>query len=326
MPELRTDWLTGRSVIIAENRALRPNEFAASKLNSAVTAANAAKCYFCPGHEAGTPPTVYEKTDEQGHWQVRVIPNKFPAVTLEADDFVAGLEPAFGAHEVVVESSRHIDRTSALSAEELAHVLEAYASRLRHWRDSGRLTYGLVFKNQGPRAGASIAHLHSQLIALPKVPPAAEAESRRAKEVFARQDRCPYCEFIDDEADKASRIVFNRDGLIAFCPFASIQPHEVWLMPASHSASFEDWARRDMIPQIARVLHALIARVEAVVPTASYNMLIRTGPWRSGSDEWFHWRIELLPRTNSIAGLEIATGIFINAVAPEHAAEQLRLV
>jgi UDPglucose--hexose-1-phosphate uridylyltransferase len=225
-----------------------------------------------------------------------------------------------------VESSRHVDRTSSLSVEELAHVLEAYVSRLRYWCDSGKIAYGLVFKNQGSRAGASIAHLHSQLIALPTIPPAAEAELRRAKEAFARQDECPYCELIADERAKVSRIVFDRDGLIAFCPFASIQPHELWLMPASHSASFEDWARGDTIPQIACVLHALIARVEAIVPTASYNMLIRTSPWRRGCDEWFHWRIELLPRTNSIAGLEVATGIFINAVAPEHAAEQLRLV
>jgi UDPglucose--hexose-1-phosphate uridylyltransferase len=326
MPELRKDWLTGRSVIIAENRALRPNEFATAGLNSAATATTAAKCYFCPGHEAGTPPSVYENTDEHGHWQVRVIPNKFPAVTLEAAEVAESLEPAFGAHEVIVESSRHVDRASSLSVEELAHVLEAYAIRLRHWRDSGQFAYGLVFKNQGPRAGASIAHLHSQLIALPTVPPAADAELRRAKEAFAREDECPYCELIEMERAKVSRIVFDRDGLIAFCPFASIQPHEVWLMPMIHLASFEDWAQSDTIPQIARVLHALIARVEAVVPTASYNMLIRTGPWRSGCDAWFHWRIELLPRANSIAGLEVATGIFINAVAPEHAAEQLRSV
>jgi UDPglucose--hexose-1-phosphate uridylyltransferase len=326
MPELRKDWLTGRSVIIAENRALRPNEFSAVTANASTTAAYAANCYFCAGHEAGTPPAVYEQTDEQGHWRVRVIPNKFPAVTLEVDNVGGSLKPAFGAHEVIVESSRHIDRTTSLSVRELANVLEAYAARLRHWREYGQLAYGLVFKNQGPRAGASIAHLHSQLIALPMVPPAVEAEAHRAEAAFSKRSTCPYCAVIDEERAQASRIVMDQDGFTAFCPYASVQPHEVWLMPANHWASFENSMDDDTRPRLAAVLHAVIARLEAVTPSTSYNMLIRTAPWRAGVEDWSHWRIELLPRTNPIAGFELATGIFINAVAPEHAAQQLRPV
>ena len=76
---------------------------------------------------------------------------------------------------------------------EFGDVLEAYAARLRHWRDDGRFRYGLVFKNQGPRAGASLAHLHSQLVALPAVPSNVGREMRRAEHDFDAQRSCPYC-------------------------------------------------------------------------------------------------------------------------------------
>jgi UDPglucose--hexose-1-phosphate uridylyltransferase len=342
MPELRTDWLTGRSVIVAENRALRPNEFESATLEPASRVAlnspwrgvlapesdarlfTTANCPFCPGNESGTPPAVHQQNDEHGQWQLRVVPNKFPALSLTLAEEKSSADPAFGAHEVIVESSRHVDRMSALSVSELRDVLEAYAVRLRYWRDHGQLSYGLIFKNQGSRAGASLAHLHSQLIAMPAVPPAVDAELKRAKEAFARDGSCPYCRMIESERTAASRVVFDNDGTIAFCPYASLQPHEIWLMPAAHSSSFEQSTSADELNALAGTLHTLIARLESVVPSACYNMLVRTAPWRLDCDTWFHWRIELLPRANPIAGLEFATGTFINPLAPEHAARQLR--
>jgi UDPglucose--hexose-1-phosphate uridylyltransferase len=342
LAELRKDWLTGRSVIVAENRALRPNEFVSAKLEPASRVAQNSPgrgvlasepdasrfttetCPFCPGNESGTPPAVYQQNNEDGRWRLRVVPNKFPALSLEFPNQQSTSESAFGAHEVIVESSRHIDRMSALSVNELQSVLEAYAARLRHWRDHEQLSYGLVFKNQGSRAGASLAHLHSQLLAMPTIPPAVDAELRRAKEAFARDVACPYCRMIESERTAASRLVFDRDGFIAFCPYASLQPHEVWLMPTAHSSSFEQSTSADELNRLASALHPLIARLESIVPAACYNMLVRTAPWRLDCDQWFHWRIELLPRANPIAGLEFATGTFINPVAPEHAAPQLR--
>ncbi|MCI0335327.1 MAG: DUF4921 family protein [Planctomycetes bacterium] len=331
MPEQRTDWLTGRTVIVAENRALRPNEFEADRNISRAASA----CPFCPGNESLTPPPEYEQFDDRGRWRVRVVPNKFPAlnnpvatggppVAAAAEPAAATCNLAIGAHEVIIESARHIDRTSALTALELRHVLETYAERLRHWRNDGRLAYGLVFKNQGPRAGASIAHLHSQLVALPAVPSAVEAELHRAKHAFDEKHSCAYCRMLEQERTERARIVLDRDGYVAFCPFASLQPHEVWLLPANHEPSFERAASVDTLSRLADVLHDVIARLESIVPAGSFNLLLRTAPWKIDCDTWFHWRIELLPRVNSIAGLEMATGIYINPVAPERAALQLR--
>jgi UDPglucose--hexose-1-phosphate uridylyltransferase len=327
MPDLRTDWLTGRTVLIAENRANRPNEFDTYQSASAssdgkapsssVPLELASACPFCPGNEADTPPASYEQFDDQNRWRLRIIPNKFPAVTLTDGS-------AFGAHEVVVETARHVDRTSSLSEFELRNVLEAYAVRLRHWSADDRLAYGLVFKNQGPRAGASIAHLHSQLIALPAVPAAVESELCRASEAVEQKGSCGYCRLIEQERESKARIVHDGDGYAAFCPYASVQPCEVWIMPTAHEPSFEHALSAGSTGQLAKILRALLVRIESLIPSASYNFLLRTAPWKLACGDWFHWRIELVPRVNAIAGLETATAIYVNPVSPERAAAELR--
>lgn len=355
--ELRTDWLSGRWVLVAENRAERPNEFGdsgelafagGSKMVAHLPPGEAGPptCPFCLGQEHRTPPAVYEQRDEQGRWRVRVVPNKYPAVTLgdfpiflptdeigRPGDDQAGTVPfggsvaAFGAHEVIIEAARHVDRMSALSLTELGDVLAAYAARLRHWRDDGRFHYGLVFKNQGPRAGASLVHLHSQMIALPIVPPAVCAELRRGERFFQEQHFCPLCRLVEQERAAGDRIVLDREGYVAFCPFASWQPYEVWLLPAEHEPSFERPRRPDAHGRLASVLQALVGKVELVVPHAAYNLVLQTAPWGAGADDrsdWCHWRIEILPRSNVLAGLELAAGVHINPLAPERAAGKLR--
>jgi UDPglucose--hexose-1-phosphate uridylyltransferase len=338
--ELRTDWLTGRSVFIAENRALRPNEFshglqegeAASGGGEIHRATSAKNCPFCAGNEARTPPAVYETRDKDDQWQVRVVPNMFPAVNFpDAWDSAKAVPgelprdfagPIAGPHEVIIESREHIGQLSELTRQQLREVLMCYAERLRYWQSDSGYRYGIVFKNQGPRAGASIAHLHSQLIALPFVPNAVAAEVRRAAESYAKHKVCPYCQVVAQEHPAGTRIVIERDGFIAICPRVSWQPYEVWIMPVDHQPSFER-IESSALDRLSGVLHEVVRRLESAIPHAAYNMMLRTAPWADGGDNWAHWRIEFLPRINSFAGLEIGTGIHINPVPPERAAQAL---
>lgn len=343
MPELRTDWLTGRRVLVAEDRALRPDEFSHSEMRETTAAVEGvvATCPFCRGNESCTPHSVYEKLDSHGNWQLRVVPNAFPAVNnlsgTACDNWssipgVAALDlnseptlqvPIAGAYEVVIECPLHKERMSGISPAHLREIIEAYAVRLRYWRESGQLSYGLLFKNQGPRAGASLTHIHSQLIALPFVPPAVEAEVGRAVELLQKSGKCAFCQMIGKERSRESRVVIDTGGFIAICPFASTQPGEVWLMPSEHSASFE-LASAETLDRLTVALHGLLAKLEPLVPHAQYNLLLRTAPWNGDFAAAFHWRIELLPRVNSFAGLELATGVNINPLPPERAAAQLR--
>jgi UDPglucose--hexose-1-phosphate uridylyltransferase len=319
-------------VLVAENRALRPNEFELSGItgeNSGGTVSltgrdvsGSASCPFCVGNESRTPPAVYQPCDDQGRWQIRVVPNMYPAVELQPSEEVA--LSAVGAHEVIIESRQHVDRMSALSAGELQCVLGAYAQRLRHWHDDGRFGYGLIFKNQGPRAGASLAHVHSQLIALPAAPPAVERELQRAKHDFEKHRSCSYCRLNESERAEGARIVFDRDGFVAFCPYASLQPLEIWLQPLEHGPWFERLAGGDALERLAGILADLFGKLESAVPEAAYNLLLRTAPWQPDVESCCHWRIEILPRFNALAGLELATGVHINPLAPEPAAARLR--
>jgi UDPglucose--hexose-1-phosphate uridylyltransferase len=359
-------------VIIAENRSARPNEFElqtppASADNDAVVA----DCPFCVGQESQTPPAVYELPDAQGHWQVRVVPNKYPAVTVLPSPFGRGVggegvlsvpptdrtaggspsarpqppdgphpgpllataslrpegegtEQATGVHEVIVESSRHVRRTGALSVPQLRGVLSTYIQRLAWWHNEGRFPYALVFKNQGPRAGASLAHLHSQLVALDQVPPLVEAELCRAKRYHRQHRDCPYCRMVADERSAGERIVLDEGGYVAFCPRASLQPYEVWLLPSTHEPWFERPTRPEAVDRLAGVLHVLVGRLEAVLGEPAYNFMLHTTPWHDEAEPYGHWRIEVLPRLATFAGLEMTTGIYLNQLSPEHAAPQLR--
>jgi UDPglucose--hexose-1-phosphate uridylyltransferase len=334
MPELRTDWLTGRSVIVAENRAQRPNEFAIGPASGGVHTGNSAvTCPFCAGNEHLTPPSVYEQSGGDGRWQIRVVPNKYPALahdgtsastTVCQRSLWADSSGATGAHEVIVESPNHVDRMSALSVEELRKVLEAYAARLSHWQQHGRFKYGLLFKNQGAAAGASLVHVHSQLVALTEAPPPVQREQIRAQTAVHKSGRCPYCQLIDLERSAGERVVIEGNGFIAFCPFASLQPFEAWVMPSDHRAAFEQSAGEGTMPALAGVLQAVVRKVESQLPTAAYNWWIRTAPWHVNDDRSSHWRLELLPRVSPLAGLELAAGVHINPLSPEEAARRLR--
>jgi UDPglucose--hexose-1-phosphate uridylyltransferase len=337
LSELRTDWLFGRSVLVAENRALRPNEFGegfdsaslASKARFSDTSVlpGTSTCPFCPGQEHRTPPAVFELAGAEGRWRTRVVPNMFPAVMPAAEGASpdASVTAAIGVHEVIIETPRHVNRMSALSEQELRDVLETYVARLRNWRAGGRYAYGLIFKNQGARAGASLAHLHSQFIALPNLPPAVAAELDRAAHDFQQHRICPYCRLIESERSSGARMILDTAGYVAFCPFASVQPFEAWLLPARHEPFIEE-SRSDSLDRLTPVLFDLLRRVERVVPESAYNMLLRTGPWLGGGHEGCHWRIEILPRSSSFAGFELASGMFINSLAPERAASKLRSI
>lgn len=321
MTELRQDWLTGRTVLFAEHRAERPNEFAglADAAGSGAGAASGGPCPFCPEHEASTPPAVFTCSDDNGRWRVRVVPNKFPAVA--ADEPLAP-----GAHEVIIESARHVDRMGSLTAAEIADVLTAYRERLAFWRSTGKFRYGLVFKNLAAAAGASLAHIHSQLIALPEPPAPVVGELARAQQALFEGGDCPYCRLIENERRLGERVVLERDGLIAFCPYVSLQPGEVWIMPTAHEPWFEQRQPADgaNLAALAEIMHALLVRIEAILPRPAYNLLVRTSPWQDDAEACGHWRIEILPRVNPLAGFELATHMYINPICPTRAAQQLR--
>ena len=203
MSEMRRDRLSDRWVIIAENRAGRPNEF-----RPATSRHITVPCPFCRGQELETPAAVAvygtdsDAAAERG-WQVRVVPNKYPAVRADAvsgdsSDGLHPVSPAVGIHEVIIESPRHVVSLSGLTDTQVEWTFQAYRERLAACRrNDARLAYGLVFKNARADGGASLEHSHSQLIATERVPLEVASEWAGAARFFHESGSCAFCAMLE---------------------------------------------------------------------------------------------------------------------------------
>lgn len=331
MPELRRDPVSGRWVIIASERAQRPDEF---DLPEAAEARRSGPCVFCEGYESLTPPEIVAvRTGGPPNgpgWRARVIPNKFPALMVEGDlrkraDGLYDVMNGVGAHEVIIETPRHEVSLTGLSEPEVRDVLWLYKERLLDLRNDRRLVYGLVFKNVGERAGASMEHTHSQLIVTPIVPSRVHLEIQRSREYHDFRDRCLLCDIVAQELSSGARLVLDTPNFIAFAPFAARFPFETHLMPKRHMSHYEH-TEDALLPELAGCLRMALLKIERAVNKPPYNYLIHTSPLNSGPLEHYHWHFEIIPRITRVAGFEWGTEFYINPVPPEHAAQFLREV
>jgi len=328
MSDLRRDPISGRWVIIAPERAGRPSEF-----QSVPVPEHSHLCPFCEGNEAETPGEVlaYRSPDSQPNqpgWYIRAVPNKFPALQSygsleEKRSGIFQQMTGVGCHEVIIESPRHLTSTSELSDKQVERLFCVYRDRLVDLSHDERLVYGLVFKNAGPPAGATLSHTHSQLLATPVLPFNVSEELASVRAFFDRHGGCLFCEMIQVELAGQHRIVEQSSNLIAFCPFAGRFPYETWILPKSHASHFE-WQDDASLGQLACLVRRIICRMESVISQCAYNYLIHTAPFDTGQVEHYHWHIEIFPRLTKLAGFEWGTGYCVNPVPPEEAAKLLR--
>lgn len=312
MADLRCNPITGHWVIVAENRGTRPREIS---LEAVVR--EQGDCPFCEGHEHLTPGEVLARRDANSkadgpHWQVRVIPNKYPAIT-SSGDASSGLF----AHEVIIESPRHLTSTAELSDGQLAEVLAVYGERMLQLGEAYPRSSAMIFKNNGPAAGATLAHLHSQLVvtSLPMTDQAKRLESFRAS-------KCPACEMIAT-AEAEDRIVAESAHFVVLCPHASRLAYEMWLLPHTHYSHYSR-VNRESLPELASLLRRSLVKLQRIVKVPAYNYIVHTAPFDTAVADHYHWHIEILPRITTLAGFEMGTGCYINPISPNRAAAELR--
>ena len=337
MSELRWDPLKLHWVIIATERGRRPRDFQVESEEKEVTS-----CPFCYGNEDKTPPEIFairpSGPANAPNWKVRVIPNKYPALRIEGEiksrgygiyDVMTGI----GAHEVIIETPQHDKALADLNAAEITDVLVAYRARYLDLRRDNRFRYMVLFKNHGIRAGATLAHSHSQLIAVPLTPPVAATELKICREFYANKERCIFCDLIDFEISEGDRVVKEFANFVTVTPYASCFPFELRLYPKRHS---HDFALMDdgQLAELAVAMKDMLLRLKAVLKDPPYNFILHTAPPQQNRlgkpDYWgsleydYHWHIELVPRLTQIAGFEWGTGFYINPTSPEDAAAFLR--
>ncbi len=327
MPELRRDPIIGRWVIIASERGKRPYDFVKEKDKT-----KGGFCPLCPGHEHTTPPEVlvYGRPTHNPNgpdWQLRVVPNKFPALVIEGEldkrgEGIYDKMNGIGAHEVIIESPNHHETLANMEIDQLVLVFRAYKDRIIDLARDTRFKYIIVFKNFGKAAGASLEHSHSQLIALPIVPQIIQEELDGCIRYFDYKERCVFCDIIRQERSQNMRLVDENEDFITLCPFAPRSPFEMWVLPKKHQSRFTSMDDHQLY-QLATLFSSTMKKLDKILPNVPYNYMLHTAPLRDSHLEHYHWHIEIMPKVSTIAGFEWGTGFHINTVPPEEAASLL---
>lgn len=340
MPELRKDVVTGRWVIIATERSKRPDDFRPAQV-AEPRKESLAFCPFCPGNESKTPPEVYAvredgSTADQPGWQIRVVPNKFPALQPGSPPpkKVKGVYQwmeGVGVHEVIIETPNHNQELSDLSLEHLGRIIQVFRDRTINIEELYHHQYVQIFKNKGREAGASLSHPHSQLIATPIVPKRIKEEIYGAERLYRNQFReCVFCRMLRDERATGERLVYQNEKFVLLAPYASRFPFEMAIFPLRHSAFFRSIKEGERL-FLAEALKEATSRLKLQLSDPAFNLVFHQAPnpqvsekaW-PGIDSYYHWHIELMPILTKVAGFELGTGFYINPVPPEVAAEYLR--
>ncbi len=327
MPELRRDPITHRWSIIATERAARPKDFLVAK----EPLPRPRVCPFCPGNEGATPTEILAvRPKGGGSWNVRVVPNKYPALRIEGDldrrpegiyDHMNGV----GAHEVIIESPDHDFKLHKLPQPHLVKVLETYRTRMTDLQGDKRLRFSLLFRNHGALAGASIQHGHAQLIALPVVPKQVQELIDGSKRYFDYHDRNVFDDIIRQEVQDGRRLIHDNGDFVLVAPYASRFPFETWILPRAQGTRFEATSTQQL-EKLAEILTFALDRLDRALDDPPYNFIIHSAPYGSDDLPWYRWHVVINPVLTRVAGFEWGTGFYINPTSPEEAAEFLRSV
>jgi UDPglucose--hexose-1-phosphate uridylyltransferase len=328
MPELRYNILTREWVIIATERAKRPEEFARKKGKEQLPSYSPT-CPFCPGNEHLTPPATRLMPDN-GAWRVRVAPNKFPALSLEGERrrFARGIRrmvTGVGIHEVIVETPDHSQTTALLEDSQVELVIEAYLDRFRFASADPRVEQVTIFKNHGEAAGTSLVHPHSQIIGTPVVTTQVRDRLVNAVAHYDEFGECIFCRVLEVELKEKTRLVLESEYFVAFVQFAALTPFSMLIMPRRHMAVFSEMNHREA-EDLARMLRRTLAKLYHGLDDPDFNYTIRTAPTDHVGVRYYHWYLSIIPRLTRMAGFELGAGMFINVSLPEENAEFLRHV
>ena len=311
--------MTGRWVVIASDRAQRPSDFLPRRLP--VEDDPLRPCPFCPGSELEP---VIELAGPDGAWDVRVVPNLYPAFRGNDPMVVTHLGPVFtqapasGVHDVIVLSPDHNVSWADIDAEHSARIMSAISARMLEHSAQPGLRYSQAVVNSGREAGASIEHPHGQLMSMPFIP--GEAANELAG--FARfQGNCLLCAVMEAEEEVAHRVVYADDRVMMLCPFWSGTPYEMLLIPRSHETHLYSADPEDL-GAIGHSVQRALASLRNRLGDVAYNLMFHSAPFRTSAD--FHWHVHVMPKISTRGGFEMGSGVLINVVPPERAADDLR--
>lgn len=322
--ELRRDVVTGDWVVIARARSKRPSDFVTEKAPR-----KEKKDPFANPQASGNAPSLLRYEDERGEWTVQVIPNKYPAFTQHGECRIPREEGPFslidgrGYHEVLITRDDKRD-FSRMEAHEAAAAVRALHARFNELAQDGCVRYISLFQNHGAEAGASVAHPHCQIMALPVVPTEVRRDVGGSRRYWERTGRRVHEDIIAWEREQGTRILFENEHFLALCPFVPRTAFEIRIFPKEQQASFAQ-LKQEQYEALGDALRASLAMLDGVLQDPAYNFFIHSAPLNDGREyDYYRWHVEIMPKTAIWAGFELGTGIEICSIEPERAAEFLR--
>ncbi len=300
--EIRKDYFKDELVIIAPKRAARPHTVRTVSETRGI-------CYFCPDFFQNEVIT-YRDDNYNGDWEILSTVNKFPYVSLDNPE-------AYGQAEVLIETRQHGLDINDFSVDHIVRIFNAYTDRFEALKNIDKIKHVIIFKNEGGKAGNSIDHSHSQIVALPFLPPKTEIEGLAYNKYRLEHATCPYCDAIIKETEKKDRIIWEDENVFVLAPWASNSPYGAWFLPKRHVRFLSDLTRAEK-ESIAIAMKILLTKLDQV--GIAYNYFVENAV----NQEDYHMHIKLAPRPNVWGGLELGTGIIVNPIAPEYAAKFYR--
>jgi len=323
MPRLRQNIITGDWVVIAPGRARRPEDFILGKPKRIQ---KGGVCPFCKGGDGYLTAIPVDRTQN-----VYATQNKFPAFAKEAREPIVrdhgffDTSPALGGHEVIVITD-HLRDIAHLDPSEINELLWVYQRRYLHYAKDPNVVYTMLIHNHGPEAGATIHHPHSQLFATCVIPSYVARELEGSRRFYQRNKKCVYCALVAQEVEQRIRVLIESKNFCCFTFYAARFPFETWIVPKEHSSRFEkiNEAQRK---NLAQTIKKILAMMDMKLNDPPYNYYIHTAPAKTNQfDQFYHWHIEITPRLSKIGGFEMGSGMIIDVVSPERAAEFLRTI
>ncbi|MEA3398618.1 MAG: DUF4931 domain-containing protein [Patescibacteria group bacterium] len=301
--EIRKAYLLNKYVIVTPGRAKRPRD-----IKEQTIIERTAECPFCP-EKIDKNNIIDQIKDRDNKWQVLTLKNIYPAVSLDNNK-------AYGAQEVIIEARRHSKELANLDLNQIEWVLKMYAKRTKAVSQNEKIDYILCFKNQGSKAGASIVHAHSQIFATNILPPDILEELGMAQSYKIKHGICPYCDIIAKEM-KTERKIYEDKYVAAFAPYASEYHYEAWIFTKRHLDNITQLNDQEF-KSFAGVYKLILEKLQDL--NLSFNAFLHQVI--SHKDQHFYMKVQ--PRDSIWAGVELGSGLVINSVSPEAAAEYYR--
>lgn len=327
MSELRQNLLNGNWTLIAPERNGKPAALDYPVVASMDLPEYDPQCPFCPGNEEKFPLEILDETlDGQGNWITRTIDNKyklfgnFKECPNKPEPYkkhgIFSFHEACGSHFLVIESRKHNKVMGLMDEAEIHNTLTSYQRVARQFRENPNNHITIIFKNQGPRAGASQPHSHSQIVGSRIVPPWIRNAMFAQDNYFNDNGVCPLCAMVSYELEANSRVILNTRHTVVLSPYAASAPYELWIIPKHHTACYEN-IHAEGIADITRSMKKILGAYISKLNNPDFNYFVHTAPHTMEKVPHYHTYIQILPRLDIPGGFETGTQIPVNTILPE---------